>query len=152
LRPPRDVLAMSIEPVADKLGKLIKLLSSTNDGEVVAAARAILRTLAQQGADIHELADRVEGRKLSQAEMQRIYDQAYRDGKDAAAADVGFKNVDVPSFYAMACEIQHKGEGGLTLKEKDFVDDMVRWCAHREPSEKQAKWLHAIYCRIGRRR
>ena len=48
----------------------------------------------QEGADIHELAERVEGRKLSQAEMQQIYDQAYRDGKDAAAADAGFRVAD----------------------------------------------------------
>ena len=136
----------------EKIGKLIKMLSSSNDGEVVAAARALTRTLAQEGADIHELAARVEGRKLSQAEMQRIYDQAYRDGKDAAAADVGFTAVDLPSFYKMACEIQHEGDGRLSEREQGFVDDMVRWCARREPSEKQAKWLHAIYCKIGRRR
>jgi hypothetical protein len=136
----------------EKIGKLIKMLSSSNDGEVVAAARAILRTLAQEGTDIHELAARVDGGKLSKADMQRIYDQAYRDGKDAAAADVGFRSVDPPSFYEMACEIQHKGDGHLSEKEQGFVADMVRWCAHREPSEKQAKWLHAIYCKIGRRR
>jgi hypothetical protein len=146
------VLAMSIEPVADKLGKLLKLLSSPRDGEVVAAARAILRTLEGAGADIHELAERVEGRKLSQAEMQRIYDKAYRDGRDAAAADVGFRSVDPPSFYEMAQEIEHKGDGRLSEKEQEFVVDMVRWCARREPSEKQAKWLNAIYCRIRRRR
>ena len=32
---------------------------------------------------------------------------------------------------------------GSARKNSDFVDDMVRWCARREPSEKQAKWLHA---------
>jgi hypothetical protein len=143
---------MTIDPVADKLGKLLKLLSSPRDGEVVAAARAILRTLQGAGADIHELAARVEGGKLSQADMQRIYDQAYRDGRDAAAADVGFESVDPPSFYEMAQEIEHKDDGRLSEKEREFVADMVRWCARREPSEKQAKWLHAIYCRIGRRR
>jgi hypothetical protein len=136
----------------EKIQKLLRLLSSPNDGEVVAAARAILRTLAQESADIHELAERVEGRKLSQAEMQRIYDAAYRDGKDAAAVNAGFSNVGVPSFYAMAFEIKHKADGRLSPKEQGFVDDMVRWCARREPSEKQAQWLHAIYCRIGRRR
>ena len=66
---------------AEKIGKLIKLLSSINDGEVVAAARAILRTLEAEGADIHELAERVEGRKLSQAEMQTDLRQGVRDGK-----------------------------------------------------------------------
>lgn len=134
----------------EKIGKLLKLLSSDNDGEVVATARAILRTLDAEGTDIHELAEHVEGRKLSEAEMQRIYDQAYRDGRNAAAADVGFGNVG-PSFYEMACEIQHKADGCLSLKERDFVDDMVRWCTRREPSQKQAKWLHSLYCKIGRR-
>jgi hypothetical protein len=136
----------------EKIQKLLRLLSSPNDGGVVAAARAILRTLAQEGTDIHELAERVEGRKLSQAEMQRIYDQAFRDGKDAAATNAGFTNVGAPSFHEMAIEIKQKADGRLSPKESDFVDDMVRWCARREPSEKQAKWLHAIYCRIGRRR
>jgi hypothetical protein len=136
---------------ADKIGKLIKMLSSTNDAEVSAAARAILRTLAQEGTDIHELAERVEGRKLSQAEMQRIYDKAFADGRESVAAAADFSTVG-PSFHEMACEIQHKENGRLSPKGRDFVEDMVRWCARREPSEKQAKWLHAIYCKIGRRR
>ena len=124
---------MSIEPVAEKLSKLLKLLSSPHDAEALGAAR-------------------VEELKLSEAEMQRIYDQAYRDGRDAAAADVDFSSVDPPSFYEMAKEIEYKDDGHLNAKEREFVGDMVRWCARREPSEKQAKWLHAIYCRIERRR
>jgi hypothetical protein len=132
---------------ADKIGKLLKMLSSSSDGEVVAAARALLRTLESEGSDIHDLAARVEsGGKLSPAERERIYEQARRDTKKEATV-----NNAVPSFYDMACEIQHKANGRLTPKEQGFVDDMARWCARREPSEKQAKWLHSIYCRIGRR-
>ena len=41
----------------DKLGKLIRMLSSDKDGEVLAAASAIKRTLAAEGSDIHALAD-----------------------------------------------------------------------------------------------
>lgn len=134
---------------AEKIGKLIKLLSSSNDGEVVAAVRALQRTLEADGMDIHDLAKRVEAR--SSTEMQVIYEKAFREGKDAAAAEAGFHNVDGPSFYQMACEIQHKANGRLTPKEQGFIEDMVRWCARREPSEKQAKWLHAIYCKIGKR-
>jgi hypothetical protein len=135
----------------DKISKLLKMLSSSSDGEVVNAARAILRTLQAEGTDIHALAERVEGRKLSQTEMQQIYDKAFQDGKSAATAASGFSPVDVPTFYSMACEIQHKANGRLSPKEQGFVDDMVCWCARREPSEKQAKWLHALYCKIGRR-
>src|SRR5271163_2457716 len=131
----------------EKIQKLLRLLSSNNDGEIVAAARAIVRVLEAEGTDIHELVARVEGRKPSQAEAQRIYDEAFRRGKDAAAADRGFSDVGGSSFYGMACEIMGRGDGRLSPKEQRFVDDMTRWCAHREPSEKQAKWLHAIYCR-----
>jgi hypothetical protein len=136
--------------VSEKVSKLIKMLSSPVDAEVVAAARALVRTLQADGSDIHALAERVEGRKLSQAEMQIIYDKAFQDGKNAAVMANGFHPVDVPTFYAMACEIQHKAGGRLSPKEEEFVEDMVRWCARREPSEKQAKWLHSLYCRIGR--
>jgi hypothetical protein len=137
----------------EKIQKLIKLLSSPNDGEVVAAARAILRTLAQEGTDIHELAARVEGRKLSQAEMQRIYDAAFAEGRRTAeeAKPAEFHDVK-PKWQEMAVECRNQDNDRLTLREREFVDDMVRWTMWREPSEKQAKWLHCIYCRIGRRR
>jgi citrate synthase len=115
---------------ADRVGKLIRMLSSPNDGEVVAAARALMRTLESEGNDIHDLAARVEGGGRREAK--------------AATANA------VPSFYDMACEIERKANGCLSEKDQTFVADMVRWCARREPSEKQAKWLHSIYCRIGR--
>jgi hypothetical protein len=135
----------------EKIQKLIRLLSSPNDGEALAAVHALQRVLREDGADIHELAARIEG--LSQAEMKKLYDAGFQEGKNAAAAvDADFRSVDPPSFYEMACEIEHKDDGRLNAKEQEFVADMVRWCARREPSEKQAKWLHAIYCRIGRRR
>jgi hypothetical protein len=84
-----------IDPsTAEKLEKLIKMLSSDKDGEVVAAARAIQRTLNGSGSDVHELAARIKGGKLSESEMRKIYDAAYQDGKEAAAVDKGFESVD----------------------------------------------------------
>jgi hypothetical protein len=145
---------MSIEPVADRLGKLLKLLSSPRDGEVLGAARAILRTLEGAGADIHELAARVEGGKLSEADMQRIYDVAFADGRRAAEttqpADA-WQDVE-PNWQEIATECRDRGDGRLTPREHEFVNDMVRWTVYRKPSEKQAKWLHLIYVRLGRRR
>lgn len=137
----------------EKLGKLIRMLSSPNEGEVVGAARALLRTLASDGSDIHELAQRVGSNRLLRSDMERIRDAAFKAGAASVQAAADFSNVgnDTPSYHAMACEVQHRGDGRLTPKEQDFVNDMVRWCARREPSEKQAKWLHSIWCRIGRR-
>ena len=142
----RTVLAaMNVE----KIQKLIRLLSSPNDGEALAAVHALQRVLRDEGTYIHELAARIEG--LSQAEMKKLYDAGFQEGNNAAAATTpDFSNVG-PSFYEMAKEIRHKSDGRLNQREADFVDDMIRWCARREPSEKQARWLHVIYCRIGRR-
>lgn len=51
----------SLAPVSAKLEKLIPMLSSDRDGEVVAAVRAIGRTLQSAGADWHDLAKAVRG-------------------------------------------------------------------------------------------
>ena len=42
--------------IAPRLAQLIPLLASDKDGEVVATARAIGRTLKQAGSDFHDLA------------------------------------------------------------------------------------------------
>jgi hypothetical protein len=146
------VLAMTIDPVAEKLGKLLKLLSSPREGEVLNAARAILRTLEAAGADIHELAARVESGKLSKADMREIYDAGFQDGNQAAEQTRGddFHNVS-PSWHDMAVECRDRDNGRLTPREREFVEDMVRWTARREPSEKQGKWLHILYVRVGKR-
>jgi len=136
----------------EKLTKLVRLLSSDKDHEVLAAAHAITRTLSGAGSDIHEFADRIKGGELSKAEMKRIYDAGVQDGKDAAAAAQGFSNTEGPSCYEMASFCVERDDGRLTPKERGFVEDMVRWCARREPSEKQGRWLHLLYVRLGRRR
>lgn len=49
----------ALVPIAAKLAKLIPLLSSDKDGEVVATARATERTLPAEGFDWHGLASAV---------------------------------------------------------------------------------------------
>src|SRR5215207_6090974 len=46
----------TLAPVAPRLSKLLALLSSDHDGEVLAAARAIRRTLGRAGLSLHDLA------------------------------------------------------------------------------------------------
>src|SRR5271165_2052604 len=53
-------MTAALAVVAPRIGQLIRLLGSDQDGEVVAAARALGRTLASVGADFHTLADVVE--------------------------------------------------------------------------------------------
>jgi hypothetical protein len=46
-------------PIASKISKLLPLLASDKDGEVLGAARAIHRTLQSAGSDLHDLAARL---------------------------------------------------------------------------------------------
>jgi hypothetical protein len=52
----------------------------------------------------------------------------------------------------MAKYCVERDDGRLSPKERGFVEDMLLWCARREPSEKQGKWLHVLYVKLGRRR
>jgi hypothetical protein len=148
------MLAMIDSGAEERLEKLIKMLSSDKDGEVVAAARAINRTLNGAGTDIHELAARVKGGgKLSDVEMQKIFDAGVEAGKNDAAVDKGFDSVDgTKSWHEMALYCaEHINSSRLYPNEPKFIEDMVRWTERREPSEKQGAWLHRIYVRLGRR-
>jgi hypothetical protein len=138
--------------IEDKLEKLVRLLSSDKEHEQLAAVRAIQRTLAANGSDIHELAERIKGGKLSESEMRKIYDAGVQEGKDVAATEKGFSNTEGLSWLEMAEYCAEHDNGRLTPREREFVDDMTRWCTPREPTEKQGKWLHMLYVRIGRRR
>jgi hypothetical protein len=137
----------------DKIEKLLKVaLSSDKEGEVVAAAHAIRRMLANAGSDIHELAARIKGGKLSEAEMRKIYDAGVQEGKDTAATAAGFGSTEGPTYLEMATFCASHDNDRLTPREREFIDDMTRWCVRREPTEKQAKSLHMLWVKLGRRR
>ena len=53
----RRIDAKSHQVDADKVGKLVRLLASDRDGEVLAAVAALKRTLGAGGADLNDLAD-----------------------------------------------------------------------------------------------
>jgi hypothetical protein len=143
-------------PLEQKLGTFIRMLASERDGEVVAAARAIVRTLKAAGADIHVLAERVEtanGSMLTEVEMRKLYDAGYDAGVRAAEAKQhgpdDFHNVDgTPAWHEIARFCQQSRDR-LREKEREFINDMTSrtvWC---EPTERQSKWLRSIFYRLG---
>jgi hypothetical protein len=116
----------------DKVGRLLRMLSSDKDGEVVAAS-AIMRTLKAEGLDIHSFADAL---CPPRAETKA------RSASREAADDI--------DWYNVACECDAHGDL-LTAGEQQFVSDMVTWTARRTPTEKQQAWLLAIFNRVRRR-
>jgi hypothetical protein len=148
----------NLAPIAGKLAPLIRLLSSDQDGEALAAARAINRLLKNTGVDIHALADHVEktnGSGLTDAEMRKLYDAGYEAGVRAAEnknhGSGDFRNVDgAPSWHEIAryCQ-QHCGR--LRANEQQFINDMASRTVWREPTPRQEKWLRSIFFRLGGR-
>ena len=122
----------ALAPVAPKLAKLIPLLSSDKDGEVVATARAIGRTLKNAGLDFHTLAHAID------AEPKVVV--IYRDRSAPAEPD---------TWGALARWCRDNDRGVLGSKEREFVRDIApRLICDGEPSEKQAAWLRAIYAKL----
>jgi hypothetical protein len=117
----------TLAPIADRLSKLMRMLTSDSDGEVVAAARSINRTLKSAGLDIHVLAAVIE-----------------RGG-------VGNASPEGPAWYSVACECAAHPERLRSEKERAFIADMVVWTKlGGEPTERQAQWLRSIYVRARR--
>jgi hypothetical protein len=141
-----------LTPVAAKIGKFLRLLSSDQAGEVIAAASAITRTLQAEGLDWHAIAEAVDGaKKFSESDALEIYQRGFQKGRDASEAERGFHSVgedDHPSWHEIARECAAHPEK-LRENERDFVLDMQRWTVrYGEPTEKQAAWLRKIYCRV----
>jgi hypothetical protein len=117
----------TLAPIADRLSKLVRMLTSDHDGEVVAAARSINRTLKNAGLDIHVLAAAIERGGVGEATANR------------------------PAWHSVACECAAHSERLRSQKERAFIADMVIWTKlGGEPTERQAKWLRAIYVRVRR--
>jgi hypothetical protein len=147
----------SLTPIAGKLAKLLRMLSSNREPEVLAAAQALCRTLESAGADIHALAAIVEhGGELNEAEMKKLYDAGYHQGLRVAEnkfhGSEDFRNIDgLPSWHEMALWCQRHSDR-LREQERKFVDDVAALTVWREPSEKQGKWLKSIYYKLGGKR
>jgi hypothetical protein len=117
--------------VQDKLGKLLRILSSDKPGEVVAAASAIMRTLAAEGLDIHSLAD-------------ALCQPTPRAERKTQSASTSAEDID---WHSVACECEAHG-AFLNLREQKFVTDMMAWTARATPSERQQAWLLLILNKV----
>jgi hypothetical protein len=110
--------------IAPTLAKLIRMLSSDRDGELVASIHAMRRVLASVGLSLHDLADAIEL-------------------PDRASQYVDIDDSDDWRVMAKACaQCPHL----LSAREISFVTSMTRW--RGKPSAKQAQWLEAIHHRI----
>jgi hypothetical protein len=151
-----------LAPIAGKLANVIRRLASDKDGEVVAAARAMVRTLQGIGADIHDVADRIEHSSngaLSEREMQELYDAGVKEGvrrvvqKMRAQATHGAPQgvaIQFPAARDMAMYCYQRIDR-LNEWEHEFVTNMASWTRIKPLSLKQQAHLEKIYIKLGGR-
>jgi hypothetical protein len=143
--------------IAKRIADLVRRLSSPNDGEIIAAGRALQRTLEANGLDIHAVADPLEapnGKHIPEEQMQRLWDAAYARGvQDTENRQHGvddFIGTDgKPTWEAVALFLQ-RNKNRLDPKHHEFIDDMAaRTAWGHEPTERQHRYLHSLFYKLG---
>ena len=123
-------------PIADKLGKLIPMLSSDRDGEKLAAIAAIERTLKARKLDFNDFA-----RAITEPPPPRII-FVERDQDPAR---------EPKTWEEIAKWCRDHNAGRLADHERKFVWDMAaRLIRDGQPTDRQADWLRALYSRLRR--
>jgi hypothetical protein len=126
-----------------KLAKLIRLLGSPEEGEVVAAARAIQRTLAGESLDLHDLVDTLFPAKPLARSMTP---SAQRPSTQQAARQA----VQIREVWIASCDscLQHTNK--LSRLEFAFIKSLQRdLVAERPYTRSKTKRLMKICSRLG---
>jgi hypothetical protein len=118
---------------ADRIGKLVRLLSSPQDHEVLAAARALVRA-----ADVHALADVVE-RHWHPLPVQDELELEPADKPWQAAAQELLRHAHVLGMRG------NRFDQKLYAREFDFLTNMRK--SRFAPTAGQEKWLADIAAR-----
>jgi hypothetical protein len=149
-----------LAPEAAKLANFIRLLASDKDGEVVAAAHALVRTLNGIGADIHDVAERIEhsgNGALSEHEMQEIYNAGIKEGARVAIQKMraqmphgppSFSAPQFPSAADMALYCYQRLDR-CNEWETEFATNMAAWTRRRPLTVKQQARLEELFIKLG---
>ena len=149
-----------LAPVAGKLAKLIRLLGSNRPGEVAATVEALNRTLQTIGADIHDVAERIEhagNGALSEHEMQEIYTAGLREGARLAVQKMraqmphgppSFGAPQFPSATDMALYCYQRLDR-CNEWETEFATNMASWTRRRPLTVKQQARFEELFIKLG---
>jgi hypothetical protein len=144
-----------------RLAGLVRMLGSDSEGEVLATHGALKRHLASRGVSFTDLGDAIEKLAtggLEQAELERVFEAGRAKGLSEAgrqqAEELAVYGQRLDGSYdwlaiALFCQRENTRLRGDV--ERTFVNDMAARMSfpEREPTEKQAVWLLAIFRRLG---
>ena len=140
---------------ARRLAGTVRQLTSDVPNQVDMAAQAVGRILRGASKDvIFGIAERIESEsdgKLSDSEMQEIFDRGVQYGKTLAekkAQATQQASAQFPSAHAMAMFCYQRMEH-LDEKHHDFISKMTRTTQRYTPSPKQQTYLEDLYIQLG---
>jgi hypothetical protein len=122
----------ALAPVLPQIRKLIRLLGSDRDGEVLGAARAIVRVLHGVGLDLHDLA--------ATLEAPRTRPPRFRSPPPPPSSN-----------WRVDLELAAHQLGLLNDRERDFVANLMASAQWRAPTQRQQARLASIAARLRRR-
>jgi hypothetical protein len=149
------------EPIAKRIARLMRMLGSSYEGEWHNAVTMMKRTLEAKRLTFNDIATvienhqgEIEEKKYSDADAEIIFARGVEKGR----VDEARKQQAPPEFYdpdghprwseiALFCQkniTQLRSQWEIT-----FINDMAGKTLWREPSDKQAKHLLAIFVKLG---
>ena len=135
-----------------KIAMVIRLLASDKDGEILAAAAALKRTLASAGTDLNGLAHGIEnlGKGVSNEEWKKIWDMAVQHTENRLhGADDFIDSSGKPTWQSVALYCQ-RNIHRLAPKHHDFINRVAANTVYdREPTERMHKYLFSLFLQLG---
>src|SRR5215831_1663978 len=138
----------------EKIAAVVRLLASDRDGEVIAAVNALKRTLASAGTDINGLALGIgnlgKSTVVPDEIKKKIWDAAVQHTENRLHGGDDFRSTDGKPTWEQVALFCQRNKHRLNPNTHDFVDKMAAQTVFgREPTEKQHKYLFALFLRLG---
>ena len=153
--------AASAKTFEQRIADVVRRLGTTHEGEMIATARALQRTLASRDISCTDLGEGIEKLAtggLAEAQMKQLFDAGYAKGvedterKRIAQETVrGLKPDGSADWEAIALYCQRE-KSRLETKHHQFADDIAaRMTWGREPTERQGIYLLSLFRQLGGR-
>jgi hypothetical protein len=134
---------------ADRIGKLLRLLSSDRDGEIVACVHALRRTLASAGISLDDLANRLLAPAptiVAQRKTPRRKSRKRKPKPQPRPAPVDEEARQWDALLRACVDIVLHDRHLLSDREAQFITSMREW--RGPPTSRQRWWAEDIFSRV----
>jgi hypothetical protein len=167
--PKRNPANEPLDPdVVERLGKMFLMMSSSNDGDKLAAVNAFNRTLEKAGVDHHTLVARMAKPWLSDSSKEQFRgaianaralgrSEGLREAETKRGIEDGFANTDGSDDWRQLALYIDREKHRLPSRDqtdwcREFISDMAtraRLLSDYQPSPRQLVQLHRFFVRLG---